>query len=81
MTNGTWSIRHDVREDAPSVFVPADELPGAAVGDTVEVTSTSPGPVRTGRVADIVDDAQRGRHVVVSFEPPNEDVVVEREAD
>lgn len=79
MTNGTWSIRHDVREDAPSVFVPADELPGVAVGDTVEVTSASPPAVRIGRVADVVDDAQRGRYVIVSFELPDDDAVVEHE--
>ncbi len=73
-----WSITQDVREDAPSVFVPASDLTGAVVGDGVEVTTAS--SVRVGRIADIVDDAERGRYVVVSFEAPNPGAHVEREA-
>ena len=63
----SWSIELDVREDAPSMFVPADLLPDAGIGDAVEVTSANPPATRRGHVTDEVDD-DSGRFVTVSFE-------------
>ena len=63
----SWSIELDVREDTPSMFVPADLLPDAGIGDAVEVTSANPPATRRGRVTDEVDD-DTGRFVTVSFE-------------
>lgn len=77
MGDRTWSVRHDVREDAPSVFVPASALDGVDIGDRVEVSSSTPDAVRHGHVAGLVDDAERGPFVVVSFEPPNSDARIE----
>ena len=37
----TWSIEFHVREDAESMFVPAELLPHARPGDAVEVRSVS----------------------------------------
>jgi len=67
-TPATWSIELDVREDALRVFVPAELLPDAAVGDAVDVTSVQPSVIRHGRVIEELDDVQRGRYLTVSFE-------------
>lgn len=64
----TWSLELDVREDAPSMFVRAELLPDAVPGDLVEATSSDASTTHYGRVVDDIDDAQRGRFVVVSFE-------------
>lgn len=63
-----WSVEFDVREDAASVFVPAAHLPDAAVGDVVTITSGEPSVLRRGRIADVVDDAQRGQFFTVSLD-------------
>ncbi len=65
-----WRIeRHeDVREDAPGYFVPSSELPEAAIGDRVVVTAAASGQERWGTVADVLDDDERGRFVVVDLE-------------
>jgi hypothetical protein len=66
----SWSIEHDVREDADSIFVPAELLRHAQPGDRVTIaagTSTCP---RHGVVADLVDDEARGEFVTVKLEPP-----------
>jgi hypothetical protein len=74
MARPPWSIEHDVREDADSIFVPADLLPDARPGDAVEIaaaSSTRPRPrPRHGVVADLVDDEARGEFVTVKLEPP-----------
>ena len=49
------------------MFVPADLLPDASVGDVVDVTSLNPPAVRRGVVTDHVDD-DNGRFVTVSFD-------------
>ncbi len=49
------------------MFVPADLLPDASVGDVVDVTSLNPPAVRRGVVTDHVDD-DSGRFVTVSFD-------------
>lgn len=63
-----WSVEFDVREDAASVFVPAEHLPDAAVGDVVTIASGEPSAERRGRITDVVDDAQRGRFFTVSLD-------------
>lgn len=65
---GEWSVELDVREDAPSVFVPAERLPDAVVGDHVVVTSAQPSAIRRGRIVEILDDPQRGRFFSVSLD-------------
>ena len=37
-----WSIEYQVREDAESMFIPAELLPDAEAGDVVEITSAQP---------------------------------------
>jgi hypothetical protein len=66
----TWSIEYDVREDAESMFVPAELLPDAQRGDLVELTSAQPAVTRQGRVADRFDDESRGEFVTVRFDEP-----------
>lgn len=66
----TWSIEHDVREDADSIFVPAELLPDAQPGDGVVVASATATRPRHGVVADLVDDHARGEFVTVKLEPP-----------
>jgi hypothetical protein len=63
-----WRVDLDVREDAPSVFVPADLLPEASVGDVVTISSTQPATVRRGRIAEKLDDHERGQFYSVSLE-------------
>jgi hypothetical protein len=64
----TWSIEFDVREDAESMFVPAELLPHAQPGDLVELRSVTPEVTRQGRVAERFDDESRGRFVTVRFD-------------
>jgi hypothetical protein len=64
----TWSIEYDVREDAESMFVPAQLLPHAQPGDLVEMRSAQPPVSRRGRVADRFDDESRGEFVTVRFD-------------
>jgi hypothetical protein len=64
----TWSIEYDVREDAESMFVPAELLPDARPGDLVELRSAQPEVTRQGRVADRFDDESRGQFVTVRFD-------------
>jgi hypothetical protein len=64
----TWSIEYDVREDAESMFVPAELLPDAQPGDLVELRSAQPEVTRQGRVADRFDDEFRGQFVTVRFD-------------
>jgi hypothetical protein len=63
-----WRVDLDVREDAPSVFVPADLLPEASVGDVVTISSTQPATVRRGRIVESLDDHERGQFYSVSLE-------------
>jgi hypothetical protein len=63
-----WRVHHDsVREDAQGLFVPADELPEAGEGDAVTVEGGDAG-ARRGVVRGVVDDAVRGRYVIVDFD-------------
>ena len=62
-----FAIDLDVRADEESAFVPAEHLPGARVGDSVTVRSSYLDGVRTGVVAEIVDDRTRGRFHRVTF--------------
>lgn len=61
-------MEFDVREDAASVFVPAEHLPEAALDDVVTLTSGEPSALRRGRIVDVVDDAQRGKFFTVSLD-------------
>jgi hypothetical protein len=63
-----WTVDFDVREDAPSVFVPAELLPGASVGDVVTISSSQPDTIRRGRIIERLDDDVRGRFFAVSLE-------------
>ena len=63
-----WTVDLDVREDAPSVFVPADLLPDASVGDFVTISSDQPATVRRGRITETLDDHVRGPFFSVSLE-------------
>ena len=62
-----WSIEYQVREDAESMFIPADLLPDAEVGDVVEITSAQPSVSRLGRVA---GPDSSGDFVTVTFTLP-----------
>ncbi len=63
-----WKVDLDVRDDAVSVFVPADLLPDALVGDFVTISSSQPATVRRGRIVERLDDHVRGRFFSVSLE-------------
>lgn len=69
MTSRRWTVDQHVRADAEDVFVPADELADAEVGDVVEFV-TGDVPSRTGRVRSLLDDATRGRFFIVELDPP-----------
>ena len=71
MAPSSWSLDQDVRADADSVFVPAEQLPGAAVGDAV--TFRTDHGARAGRVTALVEDVERGAFVAVELDqpPPN----------
>jgi hypothetical protein len=62
-----WTVDLDVREDAPSVFVPAELLPDALVGDYV-IPSGRPAAVRRGRISAWLDDDERGQFFSVSLD-------------
>lgn len=63
----TFSVDHDLREDEPSAWIPADLLPDAGVGDDIAVRSAHFAEIRTGVVAELVDDT-RGCFLRVTFE-------------
>ena len=64
----SWTIEQDVREDAERIFVPADLLADAVVGDEVTVRPVAPShELRRGTVVDVVDDDVRGRFFTVAF--------------
>ena len=67
MARHSWVVEHDVRADADSVFVPAALLPGAAVGDDVELRSHDAG-TRCGRVTALMHDGERGNFVRVAVD-------------
>ncbi|CAN5435696.1 hypothetical protein BH18ACT3_BH18ACT3_09040 [soil metagenome] len=64
----TWSVERALREDELSVFVPAEEIPGAAIGDRVTVTSSSNQLRRVGQIVQVMDDPERGSFFAVDFE-------------
>ncbi len=63
----TWHLDRSapVRADAESIFVPAADLPEAALGDTVIVTSDAGGEQRTGT---IIDTSARGGELFYRLE-------------
>jgi hypothetical protein len=63
-----WSIEYRLREDAESLFVPAELLPHAQPGDAIEIRSTQPPLTRRGRVTDRVNDETRGEFVTVELD-------------
>ena len=69
MAQQQWSIDQDVREDSDSVFVPAAQLPRAAIGDVVEFTSQHAG-TRCGRVTALIEDGERGTFFTVGLDSP-----------
>jgi hypothetical protein len=62
-----WSVDQDVREDAERVFVPADQLPEAGVGDVVRFTSQHASR-RSGRVTELLTDQERGSFFTVELD-------------
>ncbi|CAN5798289.1 hypothetical protein BH20ACT4_BH20ACT4_07010 [soil metagenome] len=64
----TWSVERTLREDQLSVFVPAAEIPDAAIGDLVAVTSDSTRLQRVGHIVQVLDDPERGLFFAVDFE-------------
>jgi hypothetical protein len=52
-----WQVHRvaPVRADADSLFVAADQIPGATVGDVVELDAGDDTDVRLGRIADLTD--------------------------
>ncbi len=52
------------------MFVRADVLVDAALGDTVEVTSEDPPVIRCGRIIERQHDPTRGDYVVVALDAP-----------
>ena len=63
-----WTVDLDVREDAPSVFVPTELLPDALVGDFVTISSSERATIRRGQIIEELDDHVRGRFFSVSLE-------------
>ena len=63
----TWSIEYQVREDAESMFIPAELLPDAEAGDVVEITSTQPAVTRHGEVAGPGVPDSAGDFITVTF--------------
>ena len=63
-----FAIDYDLRADEQSAFVPSGQLPGAGVGDAVTVRSAHLDGVRTGIVAEVIDDHARGRFLRLTFE-------------
>ena len=68
MSPKTWSIEYQVHEDAESMFVPADLLPGAQTGDVVEITSVQPSVRRRGRVTGPLIADSAGDFVTVTLD-------------
>ena len=69
MAQQQWSVDQDVREDADSVFVPAEQLPHGAIGDVVRFTSGHAG-TRSGRITALVTDGERGTFFTVGLDRP-----------
>ena len=67
-----WSIDYDVRDDADSVFIPAELIPDGRRGDLVTITSTRPEVTREGRIVAWLEDARRGDYFTVELGPPIE---------
>lgn len=67
MTGPPWRVERnqELRDDADGLFVPAADLPDAALGDAVVVTHGT--TQRAGTVADLVDDPGRGRFVRITL--------------
>jgi len=63
-----WSVELNVREDATSMFIPAELLPDAVRGDQVTITSVEPATIRHGRIDEVLDDRERGRFFAVSLD-------------
>ncbi len=64
----SWTIEQDVREDAERVFVPAELLADAVVGDEVTVRPVAPShDVRRGSVVEVSEDEVRGRFFTIAF--------------
>ena len=61
------SVDQDVREDAESVFVPAEHLPAARVGDVVRFSSEHAGR-RSGHVTEVLSDHERGTFFTVELD-------------
>lgn len=64
-----WTLDRDIREDADSVFVPAEDLPLADVGDVVQF-STEQAARRRGHVTALVEDGELGPYFTVELESP-----------
>ena len=58
----------DVRDDAERMFVPHDEVPGARIGDEIELVSTNPPGRHIATVIELVDDRARGRFVIATID-------------
>ncbi len=68
MTERTWRVerQQELRDDADGLFVPADDLADARVGDIVVLTDGQ--SERRGVVASFVQDDERGAFVRVSLD-------------
>jgi hypothetical protein len=64
-----WSVDAMVRADEDSMFVRADTLVDAVLGDTVEVTSDDPPCTRRGWIVARQHDPTRGDFFVVELDP------------
>jgi hypothetical protein len=56
-SDGRWQVTRSapVRADAEGVFVPVDELAGAAIGDHVVISGSGGDDERTGVIAELMD--------------------------
>lgn len=78
----TWSVERALREDELSVFVPAEEIPEAAIGDRVAVTSSSNQLRRVGQIVQVMDDRSAGRSSpLTSSEHERPVLVIKRRVD
>jgi hypothetical protein len=70
----SWIVEQHVRADAPSIFVPAEQLAGARSGDSVEVQA--PGDTATtrlGRISERVADNAGGQFFIVELDDAHRD--------
>jgi|tagenome__1003787_1003787.scaffolds.fasta_scaffold8009519_1 hypothetical protein len=63
-----WSVEQHVRADAERVFVPVEQLVGAAPGDAVEIHSPESVSAHTGQIIEQVSDEARGAFFIVQLE-------------